>query len=326
MPGSPVTPPARSILHVDMDAFYASVEQLDRPECRGRPVIVGADPREGRGRGVVAACSYEARACGVHSALPISQAWRRCPNGVYLRPRMARYIEVSEQVFGLLGRYTDLVEPLSIDEAFLDVTGSRRLFGAAEAIGREIKAEVRRVLGLVASVGVGPNKFVAKVASDLEKPDGLVVVGPGEAEVFLAPLPASRLWGVGPKTGERLARLGVRTIGDLARRRPEDLRASLGEAGEHLWRLARGIDERPVSAEGGAKSLGAEVTFDEDVADPAQVRRTLLGLADRVARRLRRRGLGARGVTLKLRYESFDTVTRSVTLAEAVDLGDELYR
>jgi nucleotidyltransferase/DNA polymerase involved in DNA repair len=317
---------ARTILHVDMDAFYAAVEQRDHPAYRGRPVVVGADPKGGRGRGVVAACSYEARAAGVRSALPISQAWRLCPDAVFLRPRFARYAQVSEAVFSVLCRYTDRLEPLSIDEAFLDVTGSDRLFGGGAAVGRRIKESVREELGLVASVGVAPNKFVAKVASDLEKPDGFVVVQPEEVAAFLAPLPLGRLWGVGPKTADRLMRVGLRTIGDVARLRPRDLSGLLGEGAEHLVRLARGEDDRPVEPGAAAKSLGAETTFEEDVDDPEVVRRALLALADRVAGRLRRRRLRAGGVTLKLRDARFVTCTRSALLPRPTDLGDDLYR
>ncbi len=316
----------RTILHVDMDAFYASVEQLDHPEWRGRPVVVGADPREGKGRGVVAACSYEARAFRVRSALPISQAWRLCPDAVFCRPRFPRYAQVSAQVFAILRRYTDRVEPLSVDEAFLDVTGSGRLFGSGERIGREIKGAIRAELGLVASVGVAPNKFVAKVASDVGKPDGFVVVGQEGAREFLAPLPVTRLWGVGPKTAERLHRVGLRTIGDVARLRAEDLAGLLGDGGEHLWRLSRGEDERPVEGEGEAKSLGAETTFEEDEGDPEVVRRALLALADRVGARLRRRGLRAGGVTLKFRDAAFATHTRAALLPRPTDLGEDLYR
>jgi DNA polymerase-4 len=319
-------PPNRSILHVDMDAFFASVEQRDHPEYQGRPVVVGADPKGGRGRGVVAACSYEARFFGIHSALPIGRAWRLCPQAVYLRPRGARYAEVSGEVFGILHRYSDLVEPLSIDEAFLDVTGSRRLLGSAEAIGRKIKAEIRAELGLVASVGVAPNKFVAKIASDIEKPDGLVAVAADRVQGFLDPLPITRLWGVGPKTAERLRSLGMQTIGDLSHRRREDLRASLGEAGEELWLLARGVDERPVVPEGEAKSLGAETTFAEDTSDPGRIRRTLLNLCERVGSRLRRSGRVAGGLTLKFRDEDFATSTRALPLSPPTDLTEDIYR
>ncbi len=318
-------PVSRTILHVDMDAFYAAVEVRDRPELRGRPVIVGADPRQGRGRGVVAAASYEARARGVRSAMPISRAWRLCPHGVYLRPRFARYEEVSRQVFELLGRYTDRVEPISIDEAFLDLTGCERLVGAGSEAARRIKGKIRRELGLVASVGVALNKFLAKVASALEKPDGLTVVPPGAEAQFLAPLPVSRIWGVGPKTAAALRSRGVRTIGDLQRLRPGDLEAWFGEAGRQLWRLARGIDERPVEPPAEPKSLGAEVTFAEDVSDWETVRLTLLDLCDRVAARLRRHGALARGVTLKFRDGQFRTSTRSAALEPPTDLAEDLF-
>jgi DNA polymerase-4 len=316
----------RTILHVDMDAFYASVEQRDHPEWTGSPVIVGADPAHGQGRGVVAACSYEARAYGVRSALPIGKAWRLCPKGVFVRPRMGRYAEVSRQVFDILRTYTDEVEPLSIDEAFLDVTGSRLLFGDGATIGRSIKARIRRELGLVASVGVAPNKFLSKMASEIGKPDGFVVVECGREREFLAPMPISRLWGVGPKTEECLRRMGLRTIGDIAGLRAEDLEASLGDHGRHLVRLSRGEDDRPVEAESEARSVGAENTFDEDTADPQVIRRTLLKLAERVATRLRGESLVAGGVTLKFRDEHFRTVTRSATLDEGTDLAEDVYR
>src|SRR6266436_1866720 len=236
----------RSILHVDMDAFYASVEQHDQHQYKGRPVIVGADPRAGRGRGVVAACSYEARKFGVRSALPISRAWKLCPEGVYVRPRMERYSEVSGQVMEVFRRYTDLVEPLSIDEAFLDITGSVTLLGAPEQIAVSIKKEVRQATGLTASVGLAPNKFLAKIASDLRKPDGFVVLQEADIEQFLRDLPISRLWGVGPKTEVRLHEMGFRTIGELRKASRESLVRSLGSLGEHLYHLAHGKDDRPV--------------------------------------------------------------------------------
>ncbi len=316
---------SRTILHVDLDAFYASVEQLDRPDLRGRPVVVGADPKGGRGRGVVAAASYEARRYGIRSAMPISEAWRRCPHAVYLRPRPERYAEMSRRVFRILQRYTDRVEPLSIDEAFLDLTGCERLFGPGEAVARRIQQAVRRETGLGASVGVAPNKFLAKIASDLEKPGGLVVVRPGEEERFLALLPVERLWGVGPRTAEALRSVGVRTIGDLARWRRGDLEARFGEAGAHLWDLARGRDDRPVQPRREPKSLGAEVTFAGDVADPGRVRAALLSLCDRVAERLRNHGFLARGVVLKFRDETFTTWTRSAPLEEPTDLAEDLF-
>lgn len=316
----------RWILHIDMDAFYASVEQRDQPAYRGRPVIVGADPQDGRGRGVVSAASYEARTFGIHSALPISQAYRRCPEGVFLPVRMSRYQEVSSHIFRIFGRYTDLVEPLSLDEAFLDVTGSLRLFGSAEAIGRRIQTEILTETELGASVGIATNKFVAKVASDLRKPHGFVVVPPGQAAHFLQPLPIERLWGVGPKTAGRLRQMGLMTIGELAARPQLELAAALGPLGAHLWDLAQGIDTREVIPEEPAQSVGAETTFPEDTADPIRIRQTVLALSEGVARRLRVEAIQAGALTLKLRDETFRTQTRSVSLSEPTDQSQDLYQ
>jgi DNA polymerase-4 len=317
----------RTILHVDMDAFYAAVEQRDRPELKGKPVIVGADPQGGRGRGVVATASYEARAFGVSSAMPISQAWKRCPHGVYLHPDMDKYAAVSREVMEVLGRFSDCVEPVSIDEAFLDVTGSRRAFGDGESVARRLKDAVCTQTRLTASVGVAGSKLVAKVASDMRKPDGLVVVPAGTEAAFLAPLPIRRLWGVGPKTEEELARLGVHTIGALAALDPDRVARKLGTHGHDMLRLARGEDDRPVVADPGeAKSLGQEHTFDQDVSNLGTLRGTLLDLSDAVARRLRGHGLRARTVTLKYRDESFRTLTRAETMAEPTDAGDALFR
>jgi len=317
---------ARSVLHVDMDAFYAAVEQRDRPELRGRPVIVGADPKGGRGRGVVSTASYEARRFGVHSAMPISVAYRQCPKGVYLPPDMERYVAVSKQVMAILRRFTSVVEPVSIDEAFLDVTGSERAFGSGEQIAGRLKQEIRDELSLTASVGVASCKLVAKIASDMRKPDGLVVVAPGTEAAFLAPLPVRRLWGVGPKLEEQLAKLGVQTIGDLAALDEARLRRRLGSHGHDLRRLASGEDDREVQAAAGeAKSIGQEHTYDEDQDDPALLRRTLLKLADGVAGRLRHHGLRGRTVTLKYRDERFATFTRSETLGAATDHGDVIF-
>jgi DNA polymerase IV len=318
--------PPRTVLHVDMDAFYAAVEQRDRPELRGQPVIVGADPRGGRGRGVVATASYEARRFGVGSAMAISEAWRRCPQGVYVRPDMEKYAAVSGEVMEVLRGFTDCVEPISIDEAFLDVTGSYRMFGTGEQIARALKDALRARTGLTASVGVASSKLVAKIASDLRKPDGLVLVEPGTEAAFLAPLPIRRLWGVGAKTEESLARLGVHTIGDLARLDPARLEHRLGTHGHDLLALARGDDERPVVGHSeGAKSIGQEHTFDSDTADRQKLRRTLLELCDAVARRLRHHALRARTVTLKYRDETFHTITRARTMAEPTDSGEALF-
>jgi nucleotidyltransferase/DNA polymerase involved in DNA repair len=309
-----------------MDAFYAAVEQRDRPELEGKPVIVGADPRGGQGRGVVATASYEARRFGVHSAMPISKAWRLCPQGIYLPPDMAKYVSVSHQVMEILGRFTDCLEPISIDEAFLDVTASRRALGDGETIARALKAAIRGETALTASVGVAGSKLVAKVASDLRKPDGLVVVPPGTEAALLAPLPVRRLWGVGPKLEETLARIGVSTIGELAALDPERLERRLGTHGPDLLLLARGVDDRPVVSErGDAKSVGHEHTFEVDTADLAALRRTLLDLADAVAARLRAHALRGRTVTLKYRDQDFRTITRAETLPEATDAGNQIF-
>jgi nucleotidyltransferase/DNA polymerase involved in DNA repair len=317
----------RIVLHVDMDAFYAAIEQRDNPSLRGLPVIVGADPRGGRGRGVVSTASYEARRFGVGSAMPISQAFRLCPRGVYLPVDMEKYSRVSAEVKQILRRFSDLVEPVSIDEAFIDVTGSRRALGDGTTIARRLKQDIRREISLTASVGVAGSKLVAKIASDMRKPDGLVVVPPGSEAAFMAPLPVRRLWGVGPKLEEILAKLGVHTIGDLAALSPERLGRRFGTHGHDLRALARGEDERLVLGDPDqAKSLGQEHTYDADTSDLARLRRTLLQLSDGVAERLRHHGLRARTVTLKYRDEAFRTSTRAETLAVSVDSGNELFR
>jgi len=293
-----------------MDAFYASIEQRDRPETRGRPVIVGADPR---GRGVVSAASYEARRFGVHSAMPIGRAFRLCPEGVFLPVDMGKYADVSREIMAVLAGFTPLIEPLSIDEAFLDVTASRALHGDGAAIAREIKAQIRARVSLQASVGVASNKFVAKVASDLRKPDGLVVVEPGGEAEFLAPLPVSRLWGVGRVTGAELEGMGIRTIGQLALTPAANLVARFGKHGPDLLALARGHDDRAVEPDAQPKSMGAEETFERDTRDVELLRATLRGQSERVARELRAEGYAGRTVTLKLRFADFSTITRAHT-------------
>ncbi len=316
----------RTILHVDMDAFYASVEQRDRPELKGQPVIVGADPKEGTGRGVVSACSYEAREFGIHSALPISHAWRRCPQGRYVRPRFERYQEVSGQIMDVFRRYTDMIEPLSIDEAFLDITGSIALMGPPEQIARDIKIQIKKETDLTASVGLAPNKFLAKIASDLEKPDGMVIVPVDDVEGFLGPLPISKIWGVGPKTAARIRKLGVETVAELAAVPPATLEHALGSTGLHLWNLAHGNDDRPVVSDSAPKSVSSETTFAEDTDDEDKLRSTLRRLSDRVGARLRTKRYRTRTVTLKLRYADFRTYNRQVSLPEPTDDGDEIFR
>jgi DNA polymerase-4 len=315
----------RRVVHIDMDAFYAAVEQLDHPQYRGRPVIVGADPKGGKGRGVVSTASYEARPFGVHSAMPISQAYRLCPQAVFLPVRMARYHEISERIFAIFQRYTDVVEPLSIDEAFLDATGSTRLFGPVEDIARRIKQDIMRDERLVASVGVAPNKFLAKLASDLSKPDGFLVLPEAEVEAFLRDLPVSRLWGVGKQTTRQLEALGLRTIGQLAEWPQAQLSRRFGSLGAHIWRLAHGIDDRPVTPHRDPKSIGAETTFPEDTDDAEVLRRTLLELAEKVGQRLRAERFMATKVTLKYRDADFVTLTRTQSLAEPTAVALDLY-
>jgi len=314
-----------------MDAFFVSVELRRRPDLAGQPVVVG-----GTGpRGVVAAASYEARRYGVHSALPSVVARRRCPHAVFLSGSYELYSEVSEQVREIFGRYTPLVEPLSLDEAFLDVSGATRLFGEGTQIADRIRTDVRHELELGCSVGVAPNKFLAKLASVEAKPRATperVLPGPGVVEVppdkilkFLHPLPVSKLWGVGPKTLEKLERLGVRTVGDLAGFDERTVVNSLGRAsGVHLVALSNGLDDRPVEVSRGAKSIGHEETYPQDVHELADLERELVRLCDAVSARLRRSGTAALTLTLKVRFDGFRTVTRSTTLASAVDTGPEM--
>jgi DNA polymerase IV len=311
------------ILHCDMDAFYASVEQRDRPELAGRPVIVGGSPGK---RGVVSAASYEARKYGVHSAMPAATARRLCPQGVFLPPRIDYYAEVSREIQAIFERFTPLVEPLSLDEAFLDVAGSEHLFGPATAIGRQIKEAVRAQTRLVVSVGVAPNKFLAKIASDLGKPDGFVVVEPGGVQAFLDPLPIERLWGVGRQSSKVFGRLGIRTISQLRQWPMQTLVDRFGAGGEHLWQLAHGRDDRPVVPEREAKSISHETTFVRDIADCEILRAWLLELTEQVAWRMRRHGLRGRTVQLKVRFADFSTITRAQTLPEPTDITDELWQ
>ncbi len=305
-----------------MDAFYASVEQRDRPELRGRPVIVGADPK---GRGVVSAASYEARPFGVRSAMPIGKAARLCPHAVFLPVDMVKYSRVSAEIMAILADFSPLVEPVSIDEAFLDITGTEKLLGRPLEVAQAIKARMRAEVGLVASVGVAPNKFLAKIASDLEKPDGLVEVLQGQEAQFLAPLPIRRLWGVGSKTERELAALGIARIGQLARMPRAALERRFGAAGAQLHDLALGRDARPVEPFAPPKSMGAEETFERDHRDIERLHRVLHEQAERVARELREDGFAASRVTLKLRFADFRTLTRSHTDDPTQD-GLEIFR
>jgi DNA polymerase IV len=312
------------IIHVDLDAFFAAVEQRDHPELRGKPVIVGGDPGS---RGVVSTCSYEARKFGVHSAMPLSTALRLCPQGIFVPVDGAKYQRVSREVMTVLRRFTPEVEQVSIDEAFLDVAGSEALFGTAPEIAARIKREVVETTGLTVSVGVATNKLIAKVGSDLRKPDGLVVVEPGEEAAFLAPLEIRRLWGIGPKTAERLYALGVRTIGELAALPQSALVRALGDHGGTLHERALGIDSDPVLGGGeAAKSVSHETTFAVDVSDSAEIERTLLALTEGVTARLRSAGIRAGTVAVKIRDSQFRTITRQKHLSEPSDLTDPLWR
>lgn len=313
----------RFILHVDMDAFYASVEVREQPGLAGRPVIVGGSPR---GRGVVSAANYEARRFGIHSAMPTARAMRLCPHAVCLPGRMSLYASVSHQIREIFNRYSPLVEPLSLDEAFLDVTDSQRLFGSAAEIANAIKQAISNELSLVASVGIAPNKFIAKIASDLDKPDGFVEVMPGEVQAFLDPLPVSRIWGVGKATGKELDRLGITTIAQLRQQSEAVLQDRFGKFGNHLWRLANGMDDRPVVSDSEAKSISNETTFDSDISNRDTLRAWLIELTEQVCWRLRQQHLFGRTVQIKLRFADFSTITRSHTLPEATQQTKQVWQ
>ena len=306
------------ILHVDMDAFYASVEQLDRPETRGKPVIVGGTGR----RGVVAAASYEARKYGVFSAMPVLKARRLCPQGIYISPRGSRYSEVSSEVFRIFREFTPLVEGLSLDEAFLDVTGSRRLFGGIEHIGRRVKETIFERLELVASVGMAHNKFLAKLASDFDKPDGFYHVPEDGVLRFLDPMPVQRLWGIGPKTLPKLARIGILTIGQIRSANPDTLTSALGNRTAHFQALARGEDVRPVESGREDKSISHEITFDHDLSDLRDLLAVCQQLSEQVGIRVRKQGLNAKTIRVKIRDHQFRTYSRSKTIhAETCSSG-----
>ena len=312
-------------VHVDMDAFFASVEERDNPDFRGKPVVVGADPRGGKGRGVVSACSYEARKFGIHSAMPVSIAYKKCPRAVFLPVNMEKYSRVSEKIFSVFERFTPDVEAISIDEAFLDITGSWHLFGSPRGTCLKIKAAVKKETGLTASVGMAPNMMTAKIASDLDKPDGLVIVSSRGVLRFLHPLPVERLWGVGKKTLEVLKRMGIRTIGDLAHQDVKRLELGFGKNGKHVWDLANGIDPRGVETSEVIKSVSKEHTFEQDIRDWALVKDTLMMLSEQVSRRLRGYGLKGKTITLKIRFSDFKTYTRSVTLQSPANFIDVIY-
>lgn len=313
----------RWIMHVDMDAFYASVEQRDNPEYRGRPVIVGGLSS----RGVVATASYEARKLGVHSAMSIVKAKELCPDGIYLRPRFAVYHAISEQVHEIMHRYTPYIEPLSLDEAFLDVTGLHGRFTGPYALGKAIKDDIWKATGLIASVGVAPNKYLAKLASDIKKPNGLVVIPYGQEAQFVAPLPVKRLWGVGRHMEKRLQAAGFYKIGQLAALPHEGaLKSIVGNQAKRLYDMARGIDERPVEYERQIHSIGNELTYEHDLEDSEVIDREWYYFAHKVAKRLRQHNLKGRTIAIKVRFNDFETISRQKRIEIATDSEETLYR
>jgi DNA polymerase-4 len=312
----------RQILHVDMDAFFAAVEQLDFPELRGKPVLVGGS----RKRGVVSTASYEARVFGCRSAMPMAQALRLCPQAIVQKGRYARYREISDKVFSIFDRFTPAVESVGIDEAFLDVTGSFRLFGDGESIAKQIRKAIRAETGLAASVGVAPNKFLAKLGSDLNKPDGLAVITPETLDAILGPLSISRIWGVGAKTAKKLEGLNIKTIGDLRAMDEPFFDRFFGEWGERVYQLIRGIDDREVTGDHEAKSIGQEQTFHDNIHDPDVLRGILLEQVEEVGARLRRKGRCSAGLSLKIRYGDFKTITRSRKLDTPTDVTQVIWQ
>jgi DNA polymerase-4 len=313
----------RYILHVDMDAFYASVEQMDNPSLKGKPLVVGGTVAQ---RGVVAAASYEARKFGIHSAMPTSQALKLCPSVILLPVRMARYSEISQQIIKIFNDFTPDVEQLSLDEAFLDVTGSLTLFGSAEKIGHEIKNKIKNQTGLTASVGIAPNKFLAKLASDLQKPDGFVVITEENKQQILDPLNVSKIWGVGKVTAAALNKNGINTIKQLRQTPLKTLQTILGNQAEDLLLLAQGIDDRPVESHREAKGMSAEQTFPKDISDKNALLEVLFSQVEEVAARLRNEKLQCKTITLKLRYGNFKTITRSHTLNEPTNVSKVLWQ
>jgi DNA polymerase-4 len=312
---------ARSILHLDMDAFFAAVEQREDPSLRGRPLLIGHDGP----RGVVATASYEARPFGCHSAQPMSVAKRNCPHAVVLPVRMDLYRRVSDEMFAILGEISPAVEPLSIDEAFVDLTGTERLLGEPEPVARRLKGRIKSLLRLTASVGLAPNKFLAKLASDMNKPDGLTVIRAEDVDRILPPLPVTKIWGVGKATAERMRTYGIRTIGDLRGKSEAWLAEFFGAEAGRYYRLSRGRDDRAVVGDQDARSIGHEQNFEADVTDTEQVRRVMLDQVEQVGARLRRHGLQARGVSLKIRFGHFQTISRSTTLDRPTDATAELW-
>ncbi|MDD4295220.1 MAG: DNA polymerase IV [Candidatus Omnitrophica bacterium] len=316
----------RYIAHIDMDAFFAAVEQRDNSKFLGKPVIIGADPKDGRGRGVVSTCSYEARRYGIRSAMPISQAYKLCPNGIFLSVNMSKYQDVSSALYEILKRFTPLVEPVSIDEAFLDLTGSMYRYASPMELCKEIKMKVRDELGLSASIGMAATKMSAKIASDMNKPDGLTIIEDEDTRKFLWPLNISKMWGVGQRVKEKLNLMGIFTIGDIAGYDVDKLIGIFGKLGLHYWLLANGKDDREVSAEEDIKSVSNEKTFDNDIADKRMIEAGLLALSDKISARLRLCGIKGRTIILKIRFSDFSTFTRSNTLNQATNYTEVIYK
>ncbi|MFH0888240.1 MAG: DNA polymerase IV [Planctomycetota bacterium] len=316
----------RYIIHIDMDAFFAAVEQRDHPELKGKPVIIGSDPKAGQGRGVVATCSYEARRYGIHSAMPISIAYGKCPKGVFLPVDMEKYLVVSDQIVGILEDFTPEIEPVSVDEAFLDISRTHHLFGGPMETCRRIKARIKNELNLTASVGLAPTKMAAKIASESGKPDGMVEVRPERLQEFIRPLGIRKIWGLGEKTQIILNRIGINTIGQLADYSPEKLVRLLGANGYQIHQLAQGIDSGEVRARTEVKSISNEITFEKDTAERGVIDSTLMRLSEKVAGRLRHQRLKARTITLKIRLSGFETYTRALTLNEPTCFDDAVYQ
>ncbi|MDD5194453.1 MAG: DNA polymerase IV [Candidatus Omnitrophica bacterium] len=319
-------PDTRYIAHIDMDAFFASIEQRDCARLAGLPVVVGADPKGGRGRGVVSTCSYEARKFGIHSAMPISFAYQRCPNAVFLPVNMEKYVKVSKEIYAIFESFTPLVEPLGLDEAFLDITGSYHIFKTPIAACRLLKERIKKETRLTASIGLAPTKMAAKIASDLGKPDGLLEITEDKLLEFLWPLAVDKIPGLGKKSKATLSDYGISTIGDLARRPLREIISLFGKNGEYFWNLAHGRDDRLIEEEAEAKSISNEVTFERDTNEQEAIMQAFLVLCEKVSKRLRSSALKARTITLKLRLKGFDTYTRATTLHKATNFDDIIYR
>ncbi|MCF7887687.1 MAG: DNA polymerase IV [Candidatus Omnitrophica bacterium] len=316
----------RYIVHVDMDAFFAAVEQRDKPSLADKPVIIGADPKGGKGRGVVSTASYQARKFGLASAMPISEAYRRCPQGFYLRPNIAKYSKESKKIYKIFYQFSPLVEPVGIDEAFLDISGSFHIFGNPVQTSLLLKEKIKKEIGLTASVGLAPNKMAAKIASDLNKPDGFCQVEEDKLLDFLWPLDVNKLWGIGKKTEKNLNDSGIDKIGQLARFDKKILENYFGKNGLGLWQLANGIDRRKVEQPVEAKSIGAEFTFPKDTFDSSQIEIVLSQLSEEVSSRLKKAGVRAKGICVKIRLEDFSTYSRSMRLIKATSFYDTIFK